>query len=534
MLSLGLSLLGPIASAQIPDGDYGGPGAGGVYTKVGAGATTGPELVSFRVLGGRPYDINLDGTTGFSLGNEFASIGVQLNGPFFAMEDQQILFYEAGHYRATNRFGNTTYLLDVSGASTLPFIENQPAGATVELNATFRLVINPGGGAPLRYQWFRNGIELTEYTSNVIETRASLQTLGTYRCVVSNPQGSVRSVDAAVRLNVPAPTLVLPPTFPLVLGQTTGLGVTVNGGTPPFTYQWFKGGQLLPGQTAFNISFNPATADSAGTYTVVVSDTYGNSVTSGPCVVSVPLPDPPIVFGDPKPAILVEGGSVSLSARFYSQPATVPPQVQWRKNGVPIPGGTLFLTDVFNANLQLLNVTAADEGVYDAVAINAGGTSPATKGARVIVKSATSPDAVDLTFNAGTANRIAFNNPNADGAIEGIAVQPDDKIVVVGTFKQWNGQARTNIVRLNVDGSLDTSFAAHAFTTTVNGEISVPGVALDSQGRIYVTGNWGTMDGANSTPLVRWIGVSILVQWDPGSVCWCFPMARCSTMAAAW
>jgi uncharacterized delta-60 repeat protein len=102
---------------------------------------------------------------------------------------------------------------------------------------------------------------------------------------------------------------------------------------------------------------------------------------------------------------------------------------------------------------------------------------------------------VDTSFDAGTANRIAFNNPDGDGAVQGIAIQADDKILVVGNFKEWNGQPRTNIVRLNVNGSVDTSFAGHVFTPTVNGEISVPGVAVAPDGKIYVTGQWGTVDG---------------------------------------
>jgi uncharacterized delta-60 repeat protein len=170
--------------------------------------------------------------------------------------------------------------------------------------------------------------------------------------------------------------------------------------------------------------------------------------------------------------------------------------VQWRHAGTNIAGGTVsLLNGLYFARLLLESVQPDAEGLYDCSATSLGGTSPFTREARVTVKTATSPDTVDPTFDAGAAQSVAFNNPNGSGAVEGIAIQADDKVVVVGNFKQWNGQARTNIVRLNVNGTVDATFAGHFFTPTVNGEISVPGVAVAPDGKIYVAGQWGTVDG---------------------------------------
>src|SRR6266705_715243 len=44
------------------------------------------------------------------------------------------------------------------------------------------------------------------------------------------------------------------------------------------------------------------------------------------------------------------------------------------------------------------------------------------------------------------------------GGLYCIAVQPDGKIVIGGSFATVNGQARNRIARLNIDGSLDTGF----------------------------------------------------------------------------
>ncbi len=395
-------------------------------------------------------------------------------------------------------------LLGEPTVSNPPIITEQPSGGAFDPSAFVTLKVVATGSPPLTYQWRFNGGPIPGQTGPTYFFQMTQLLIGDYDVVVSNGAGSRTSSVARVNLKTAVPTVSLPPTFQLVLGGASSLGATISDAVPPLTYQWLKNDQPITGATDTSLSFASASAADAGTYRFVLNDTFGHSVTSGPCVVTIEVPAAPLVFADPQKVIAVEGTPANLIAKFHSQPLNVMPTVQWRRNGTNIPGGTVELIQgLFTAVLPLPSVQSADQGYYDCVASNAGGTSLATKVARVVVKSATAPDAVDLSFNAGTANRIAFNNPNADGAIEGIAVQPDDKIVVVGVFKEWNGQARTNIVRLNVDGSLDTSFAGHTFTPTVNGEISVPGVAVAPDGKIYVTGNWGTMDGGNATPLVR-------------------------------
>lgn len=73
-----------------------------------------------------------------------------------------------------------------------------------------------------------------------------------------------------------------------------------------------------------------------------------------------------------------------------------------------------------------------------------------------------------------------------------LAVQPDGKIVAVG--KHDLGDDETLVVRLNVDGSLDTSFGTNGVTLLdfdfgSSRDDSAWGVAIGSQGRIVVTGD---------------------------------------------
>src|SRR2546421_613627 len=57
---------------------------------------------------------------------------------------------------------------------------------------------------------------------------------------------------------------------------------------------------------------------------------------------------------------------------------------------------------------------------------------------------------LDTTFKPGSID------PN--GSVNTIAVQPDGKILIGGSFVSVNSVARSSLARLNADGSLDTTF----------------------------------------------------------------------------
>jgi hypothetical protein len=62
--------------------------------------------------------------------------------------------------------------------------------------------------------------------------------------------------------------------------QVGRINLDVTGSLSPYTYQWFKNGQLVPSLTAEDV-----TGLGVGTYTVIVTDANGCSATSGPATV---------------------------------------------------------------------------------------------------------------------------------------------------------------------------------------------------------------------------------------------------------
>jgi uncharacterized delta-60 repeat protein/uncharacterized repeat protein (TIGR01451 family) len=80
---------------------------------------------------------------------------------------------------------------------------------------------------------------------------------------------------------------------------------------------------------------------------------------------------------------------------------------------------------------------------------------------------------LDASFNTGTG---------FDGIVYSTCIQADEKIIVGGDFSTFNGISNNGIVRLNTDGSLDTSFRS-----AINW--SVKSISIQTDGKIIVGGD---------------------------------------------
>lgn len=103
---------------------------------------------------------------------------------------------------------------------------------------------------------------------------------------------------------------------------------------------------------------------------------------------------------------------------------------------------------------------------------------------------------VDLTFGA-SLTKIS------EGDVQGIFVQPDGKIFVTGAFKVAGGLARTSVVKLNADGSVDTSFDGPDFVSLPPTPARIFDLKFQSTGKILVGGEFVEADGQAKYRLVR-------------------------------
>lgn len=96
---------------------------------------------------------------------------------------------------------------------------------------------------------------------------------------------------------------------------------------------------------------------------------------------------------------------------------------------------------------------------------------------------------LDSSFNLGTG----FDNHVYD-----IKIDSSNKILVAGGFSDYNGNVANKIIRLNADGSVDTSFNAGSGFDSM-----VFSIVLLADGKILLGGDFSSYDGASANKVIR-------------------------------
>ena len=145
------------------------------------------------------------------------------------------------------------------------------------------------------------------------------------------------------------------------------------------------------------------------------------------------------------------------------------------------PDGEVDLAFNPNANQVVESFTLQSDGKI----LIGGGFTTLNGGAltRNYIARLNADGSVDLTFD-----------PDADGDVLAQAVQSDGKILIGGNFTTLNGGAitRNHIARLNADGSVDPAFDPNA-------DGAIEAVALQPDGRILIGGAYSTLNGGAVT-----------------------------------
>lgn len=107
----------------------------------------------------------------------------------------------------------------------------------------------------------------------------------------------------------------------------------------------------------------------------------------------------------------------------------------------------------------------------------------------------------DLTVDSSFVPGTGIPNSQTE-YVNTVVVQPDGKILVGGSFSSFSGAVRQNIVRLNSDGSIDNTFASPVFTVFY-GQSEVYAIAVQPDGKILLAGRFSTVGGVASPTVVR-------------------------------
>ncbi len=252
-------------------------------------------------------------------------------------------------------------------------------------------------------------------------------------------------------------------------------------GSAPFSCTWRKNGVTLTdgaqvtGTTTTALSLNGVFGSDAGGYDVIVRNADG-CVTSTVAVLTVL---DPAITQQP----FTQNSQLGDSVMFKVSAKGTGLSYQWWKDGAAVAGAT---DTTFNVD----SVQASDVGYYDVVVHGTYGS----------VTSSVAAIEVNLVFGD-----TSFQ-PDPNGLVRALAVQPDGKILLGGGFMTLYADtvSRLRLARMNANGTLDDTFDPGA------GDV-VHALAVQADGGILVGGEFGTLGGLSCKCFGR-LGTNGLLQ----------------------
>jgi hypothetical protein len=336
--------------------------------------------------------------------------------------------------------------LTVNPAGVAPTITTQPANQSVTAGqaATFAVVAN--GTAPIRYQWQKNGANISGATSASYTTPAttSADSGATFVVVVSNAVGNVSSNAATLTVSAVAvaPTIEAQPANETVMvGQTATFSVVASG-TAPLSYQWQKNGANIGAATSSSYTTLATTAaDNGASFVVVVSNAAG-SATSNPAKLTVNTATvAPTIPAQPASQTVTAGQTATFAVVATG---TAPLSYQWQKNSANISGA-------ISASYTTPATTSTDNGSTFQVVVSNSAGSVTSSAATLTVN----PAAVAPTITTQPANQSVTAGQTATFAVVATGTAP--------LSYQWQKNSA------NISGAISASYTTPATTSTDNG-----------------------------------------------------------------
>lgn len=335
------------------------------------------------------------------------------------------------------------------------------------------------------YNWSGpNGFSSTIH--NPIIPNVTLSNEGTYTVIVQSPNGCHLQLSTIVEVDA-LPTLEIRSNSPVCSGST--LSIMAQGTDD--SYNW-------TGPNGFNqngslVLVHNATEVYAGKYTVTSTSSSGCIVQSSIYIeVSQPIIDEnedDFEFNQTTgpnnwatTTLLLPDNRISIGGHFtnynrvpLNRIAIIEQDGSLDQNFNPCSGanGTVFALANYEDNKILIG---GDFTHYGSNLVNG--------------LTRINPDgSIDLSFNTGSG---------FEGKVKAIAIQPDGKILLGGSFTSFNGTITNRIVRLNPDGSPDNTF-----NSGNGGNGNIIAFALQNDGRILAAGNYTTYNNVVVNRLVR-------------------------------
>lgn len=401
----------------------------------------------------------------------------------------------------TNGYGynQLLYRMESNYVAVAPQFLNQPTNIVFQPPQGFTnspLLARAWPVADYRWYMISNGATIRVSSNNLfsIPNGTTLAHITSYYCVASNLVQQTTSTVFIAQAKLALYPLTKAVTNVLIGGSTT---FSVNAtGTTAFTYQWRMNGTNLPGAVNPTLVVNyPTIASGTNGYDVIACNAYGCLTSAPPVTMMVKgfgTIDPSFPLGAAGRQIVIEpGGNPLVGGRqliryttngsvvtngFYNPTPPAPGQVSFfYPAGISGRG----LNVGFNRDPDGKLVVG---GHFTQLSTN-GVTGPALN--RMV--RFTADGTIDPTFNAGTGPAPNLDN-GGEVLVTAVVCLASGKYLVGGSFTSFNGVGRTNIVRLNEDGSVDLSFVPPPFLKPqVSGAyFGIGAIAVRTNGGIVV------------------------------------------------
>ncbi|MBU3678816.1 MAG: hypothetical protein FGM32_04315, partial [Candidatus Kapabacteria bacterium] len=303
-----------------------------------------------------------------------------------------------------------------------------------------------GGTVPYSYTWTKQGADGTYATTEDLTGLTS----GTYTIVVNDKNGIAGGCTATTTIVITQPEL---PVSINVAGQTnvvcnggsTGtIGISVGGGTPPYSYNWSKTGG------GFTSTSKDLSGLTAGTYSVTVNDNNG---IAGGCTDSktivVTEPSAPVSVVVSSSQNIACNGTSTGEINITASGGTAPYTYSWTKNGS---------TETYSTTEDLTGLSA---GTYTIVVTDVNGNIGGCRASTSVTILEPTAITATVTKTNISCNGSVDGSITVSGASGGTHVSSGPRTFTYQAVRTGGGYSQTTS-----DGSF-TGLGAGTYTVSV-------------------------------------------------------------------
>jgi enediyne biosynthesis protein E4 len=302
---------------------------------------------------------------------------------------------------------------------TEPRASISPASQTVAPGSTVSLTFSTTLPPPLRFEWRRNGILLPGETNSVLViSNVQAAHAGQYSVTATQPDMRVTVTPLPATVSGPIVITHQPQTRTVPRGSNATFQVAAEG-LAPLSYRWLFNGFAIIDATNAGLVITNAQLAEDGTYSVVLSNSYGSVLSSEAALVVLIRP---VITLHPVSQSVVAGGSITLSASAEGNP--LPLTFRWRRNSLFISNLVVNGTDSFLTLTNLQATPTTNQFYFNVAVTNNAGISSLSSNAVITVLADTDgdgmPDEWELAHDFDPANSVdAALDRDSDGVSNG-------------------------------------------------------------------------------------------------------------------